>query len=153
MKVYFLRHGKADWPNWDKPDDERPLNKKGRKQMGRVVKFLCNLEPKISLVLSSPLPRALQTAEIAADYLGLELEEEPALGKGFDATKLRRILKERADEELMIVGHEPSFSTVIGELTGGRVKLPKAGIAVVDVSDGAREGELVWLLPPRITDS
>ncbi len=153
MKVYFLRHGKADWPNWDKPDDERPLNKKGRKQMGRVVKFLCNLEPKISLVLSSPLPRALQTAEIAADYLGLELEEEPALGKGFDATKLRRILKERTDEELMIVGHEPSFSTVIGELTGGRVKLPKAGIAVVDVSDGAREGELVWLLPPRITDS
>lgn len=153
MKVYFLRHGKADWPNWDKPDDERPLNKKGRKQMGRVVKFLCNLEPKISLVLSSPLPRALQTAEIAADYLGLELEEELALGKGFDATKLRRILKERTDEELMIVGHEPSFSTVIGELTGGRVKLPKAGIAVVDVSDGAREGELVWLLPPRITDS
>ncbi len=153
MKVYFLRHGKADWPNWDKPDDERPLNKKGRKQMGRVAKFLCNLEPKISLVLSSPLPRALQTAEIAADYLGLELEEEPALGKGFDATKLRRILKERADEELMIVGHEPSFSTVIGELTGGRVKLPKAGIAVVDLSDGAREGELVSLLPPRITDS
>ena len=40
MRVYFLRHGKATFQNWDKPDDERPLNKKGKKQMQRVAKAL-----------------------------------------------------------------------------------------------------------------
>lgn len=117
MKIYFLRHGQADWPDWNKPDDERPLTKKGRKEMEKVGKFLRALDPKISLVLSSPLPRALQTAEIAAQSLRLPLKKEPALAKGFTPAKLRTLLPREKKSNLMLVGHEPDFSKVIRELT------------------------------------
>ena len=64
MKLYLLRHGKADWPNWDKPDDERPLTEEGKEQVATVAKMLARLEIAPEIV-TSPLPRASQTAEIA----------------------------------------------------------------------------------------
>lgn len=151
MTLFFLRHGEADWPDWDRPDDERPLTKKGKKEMQRVAQFLRDLEVQPTLIISSPLPRALQTAKIAAKYLRSELREERALADGFDAAKLRTLLKSQAGEELMIVGHEPSFSAVIRALTGGEVKLAKAGVARVELEDDGRSGRLIWLFPPKIS--
>ena len=151
MKLYFLRHGKADWPEWDKPDDERPLTKEGRREMQRIAKFLARLKIEPAVVLSSPLPRAWQTAEYAADALGIELQEEPALGKGFSAAKLPALLKRARDGDLMLVGHEPDFTTVIRALTGGDIRLGKGGIARVDLAHGnAIDGRLIWLIPPKI---
>jgi phosphohistidine phosphatase len=150
MRLYFLRHGNADWPDWDKPDDERPLNKEGGREMERIAKFLRELTIEPSVILSSPLPRAWQTAEFAADALGVELEEEPRLGKGFSAAKLRAMLKRAKGGDLMLVGHEPDFSTVIRALTGGVVKLGKGGLARVDLEPGAMDGRLIWLIPPKI---
>jgi phosphohistidine phosphatase len=150
MRLYFLRHGKADWPGWNKPDDERPLNKEGRKEMQRIAKFLRELRVEPALILSSPLPRAWQTAEYAADALQVELQQEPALGKGFSAAKLRPLLKRAKGGDLMIVGHEPDFTTVIRALTGGDVKLGKGGIARVDLEPAAVDGRLIWLIPPKI---
>lgn len=149
MKLYFLRHGEADWPHWNQPDDERPLTKKGRKEMEQVAKFLCELEPKISLILSSPLPRALQTAQIVADRLSLEVKAELTLGKGFDLPTLRVLLKRTGNSALMFVGHEPDFSGVIRKLTGGSVKMAKAGVARVDLNNPESDGTLVWLVPPK----
>ena len=151
MTVYFLRHGEADWPGWDKPDDERPLTKRGKKEMRRVARFLCELEIAPSLILSSPLPRAWQTAEIVAEYLDVPLREESALGKDFNAAKFATILRRNPVAELMIVGHEPDFSAVIQALTGGDVKLAKAGIARVDLDDGGTAGRLIWLVPPKVS--
>ena len=68
MELYFLRHGEADWPNWKKSDDERPLTKRGKEEIREVAKFLVRVKAKPSLILTSPLPRASQTAEIAAEY-------------------------------------------------------------------------------------
>lgn len=150
MKLYLLRHGKADWPDWDRPDDERPLTKEGKREVARIAKFLADLRVKPRRILSSPLPRALQTAEIAAEALGLEVQQERALGKGFTATKLRALLKRASGEDLMIVGHEPDFSANIRALTGGDVKLGKGGIARVDLEDPAGAWRLVWLIPPKI---
>jgi phosphohistidine phosphatase len=151
MKLYFLRHGKADWPDWNKPDDERPLTKEGRREMQRIAKFLAELKVAPAVVLSSPLPRAWQTAEYAADALGVELHEEPALGKGFSAAKLRALLKRAQGGDLMLVGHEPDFTTVIRALTGGDVRLGKGGIARVDLAHGtAIDGRLIWLIQPKI---
>ncbi len=59
MKLCFLRHGEADWPNWDKPDDERPLTERGRKEMKRVAKFFQRLKFSADAILTSPL-RALR---------------------------------------------------------------------------------------------
>ena len=151
MKLYFLRHGKADWPDWDKPDDERPLTKEGRREMERIAKFLRELKVEPAVVLSSPLPRAKQTAEYAADALSIELREEPALRPGFSAAKLRTLLKRAEGGDLMIVGHEPDFTTVIRALTGGDVRLGKGGIARVDLPSGTPvDGRLIWLIPPKI---
>jgi len=150
MRVYFLRHGQADWPDWSKPDDERPLTKQGKKEMERVAEFLRALKLPRFRLFSSPLPRAWQTAEIAAEKLKLEVEKESALGKGFNAAKLRSLIKRAKDGDLMIVGHEPDFSSVVAELTGGDVKLAKAAIARVDLDDSARNGRLIWLVPPKL---
>lgn len=151
MKLYLLRHGIADWPDWDRPDDERPLTKEGKTEMRQMAKFMRGLKPKPSVILSSPFPRAWQTAEIAAEFLKLKLREERDLQKGFNVAKLRKILGRHTKENPMIVGHNPGFVDVIRALTGANVKLAKGGLARVDLEEEEEEGRLVWLLPPKVT--
>ncbi len=153
MKLYFLRHGEADWPNWDQPDDERPLTKKGKKEMKRVAEFFAALDSAPAILLSSPLPRAVQTAKPVAKALGLEVGEEESLRPGFDAQKLGALLKKyQADQDLMLVGHEPDFTNVISALSGAKLKLSKAGLACVAVDDPNQlRGTLMWLIPPKIS--
>jgi phosphohistidine phosphatase len=149
MKLCFLRHGEADWPNWDKPDNERPLTERGRKEMKRVAKFLDRLKFSADAILTSPLPRASQTAEIVAERLGIELKTDPALAHGFNLARLRRLLAKDDADCVMVVGHEPAFSQVIKELTGGEIKLSKAGVALLEVNRGCTSGKLLWLFPPK----
>jgi len=149
MRLYFLRHGKADWPDWKQPDDERPLTKEGRKEMHEVGEFLARCKVKVDSVLTSPLPRAEQTADIAAEHLKVVCHEEKLLAPGFRAQDLPRLLRKHPQDELMLVGHEPDFSQVIAALTGGKVKMAKAGIALVDYAD--QKGKLLWLVPPKLT--
>ena len=151
MKLCFLRHGEADWPNWDKPDDERPLTERGRKEMKRVAKFFQRLKFSADAILTSPLPRASQTAEIVAERLGIELKTETALAHGFNVERLRRLLAKAGADCVMVVGHEPEFSEVIKELTGGEVKLSKAGVALLEVNRGCTSGKLLWLFPPKFS--
>jgi phosphohistidine phosphatase len=150
MLIYFLRHGEADWPNWKKPDDERPLTEKGKAEMHQVGAFLANLSVKPDVVLTSPLPRASQTAEIVAHYLDAKSVEDGLLAPGFGRSELKKLLKKRTAESVMVVGHEPDFSKTVGKLTGARVKLAKAGIALVEAGLDLRCGKLLWLFPPKI---
>src|SRR5574337_378429 len=119
MYLYFLRHGEADWPDWKKPDDERPLTARGKKEMREIGRFLARAKAKPALILTSPLPRAKQTAEIAAEQLEMKCREEELLAPGFGRRELRRLLEKYPEDGLMIVGHEPDFSTAIAALTGG----------------------------------
>ena len=151
MKLCFLRHGEADWPNWNKPDDERPLTERGRKEMKRVTKFLQRLKFSADAILTSPLPRASQTAEIVAKCLGIELKTEAALAHGFNVARLRRLFGKADADCVMVVGHEPNFSEVIKELTGGEIKLSKAGVALLEVNRGCTSGKLLWLFPPKFS--
>jgi phosphohistidine phosphatase len=153
MYLYFLRHGEADWPDWNKPDDQRPLTKRGKKEMHEIGKFLAQVKAKASLILTSPLPRALQTAEIAAQHLEVKCREEGLLRPGFGKSELKRLLEKYPEESLMLVGHEPDFSRALAGLTGGSVKLSKAGLALVDVDLSAGTGRLLWLVPPKIMKS
>jgi phosphohistidine phosphatase len=149
MRLYFLRHGAADWPDWKKPDDERPLTKPGRRELHQVGEFLARLKVKPDLILTSPLPRAAETAEIAAEYLQARVHEERLLAPGFGHSDVKRLLRKFPQQVLMLVGHEPDFSSAIEGLTGGAVKLSKAGVALVDMDSG--KGRLRWLFPPKIT--
>jgi phosphohistidine phosphatase len=150
MELYFLRHGEADWPNWKKPDDERPLTERGKKEMRQVAKFLHRLNVKPDLIVTSPLPRASQTAEIAAEYLKAKLRTDELLAKGFGTEQLWTILKRHRAKRLMLVGHEPDFTEVISKLTGASLKLSKAGVALADVDLAAEKGRLRWLFPPKL---
>jgi phosphohistidine phosphatase len=100
--------------------------------------------------------RAAQTAAIVAGRLGLadRLLEEPRLGPEFSVAALTEILADQPDahRQIMFVGHEPTFSTVIGAITGGsEVVCKKGGLARVDVDAGDElRGRLVWLLPPKV---
>ena len=150
MQLYFLRHGEADWPGWTKPDDERPLTDPGKKEVRQVAKLLNRLKVKPDLVLTSPLPRALQTAEIAAEQLKTKLRQDEALEPGFGINELRTVLKRHHSKVLMLVGHEPDFTSVISALTGAFLRLPKAGVALIDVDAETEKGRLLWLFPPKI---
>jgi phosphohistidine phosphatase len=150
MQLYFLRHGEADWPGWTKPDDERPLTDFGKKEVRQVANFLNRLKVKPDLIVTSPLQRALQTAEVAAKQLKTKLRQDEALEPGFGISELRTVLKRHRSKVLMLVGHEPDFSSVISALTGAFLKLSKAGMALVDIDPETDKGRLLWLFPPKL---
>jgi len=150
MELYFLRHGEAQWPDWKKSDDERPLTKRGKKEMHEVAAFLRRLKVQPDLILTSPLPRAAQTAEIAAEHLEVKCREEQRLAPGFGAAELEQLINKHSVESLMIVGHEPDFTRTIAALTGASLKLSKGGVALVDVDLPSGKGRLLWLFPPKI---
>ena len=154
MELYFLRHGIAEDEGPEGTGDAgRRLTKEGAAKMRAEARVLRQLGLRLDTLLSSPLARAHETAQIVAKELGLELRLSDALAPGCDARRLLDLLGEhRAAERVMVVGHEPGFSALIGELTGGsRVQLKKGGLARVDLAapePGA--ATLVWLLPPKL---
>ena len=153
-RIYFLRHGKAaPRSTWEGDDGLRPLTPEGEDLMRREAKGMRRLGLTPDVIVTSPLVRARQTAEIAAEALGARdrLVEDARLAHGFDARCLERIAAERPEAaELMVVGHEPEFSGTIAELIGGGfVDMKKGGLARVDVGGpGLEDGLLAWLLTP-----
>lgn len=153
MELYFLRHAiAADEAPDGSGDAGRHLTKEGAAKMRVAARGLRRLGVQVDALLSSPLARAHETAQIVARELGPELHLSDALAPGCDIARLFELLAEhRGAERVMLVGHEPDFSALVGELTGGsQMVLKKGGLARVDIEvlePGA--GTLVWLLPPR----
>ena len=155
MQIYFLRHGLADRNEWDGEDSDRPLTTEGLDRMFREAETLDEIGLNLDVLLTSPLVRARQTAEIVADVLDLHdcIKEEKRLQPGFGVEELMEIVRDNADaKRIMVVGHEPDFSTVIGSLIGGGgVVCKKGGLVRVDITRGDKpRGELVWLIPPKL---
>lgn len=180
MEIYFLRHGPAgSRAEWSGDDDARPLTDEGKARMTREAAALQKLGVAPAVILTSPLARARQTAEIVAARLGSPdfVVCDERLSPGFGPHDLADILGDhRGVSSIMLVGHEPDFSLTIGEFVGGgRVALKKGGLARVDVDaapaagggefppvgthDVSRVGandvspahvQLVWLLPPSV---
>ena len=154
MELYFLRHGiAADVGPDGSGDAGRPLTKEGAVKLQSAARGMRRLGLRLDALLSSPLVRAHQTATIVGREIGLELQLADELAPGCDLAQLVALLGEhRAAERVMLVGHEPDFSQLIGELTGGsRVQMKKAGLGRVDIDLlEAGAGTLIWLLPPRV---
>ena len=156
-RLYLLRHGIAVPPGTpDIPDDERPLTSEGEKGVRRVARGLRRLGIKLDRIVTSPLPRAFRTAEIVADILKLSdaLETADALRADRDAASMRDWVIARTESRLMLVGHNPSFSDLVGLLITGNqgpalCDLRKGGVAALRAElDGAMR--LDWLARPRI---
>jgi phosphohistidine phosphatase len=154
MIVYFIRHGIAEEAEaWRGSDAERPLTEKGRGRMSIIAACLADLGIEPDAILTSPLVRARQTAEIIAKRLRGKAEDDERLAGGFDLERLGAILEERAGaDSLMLVGHEPTMSAVIGHAVGDAdVEMKKGAVACVEFSDSASpRGRLLWLVPPKI---
>jgi phosphohistidine phosphatase len=156
MEIYFVRHGPAgERDEWRGDDYERPLTEEGRQLMISVAAGLKGQNISPDLILTSPLVRARQTAEIVAQGLGIpgRLVVEKRLTPGFSAETLAKILRAYPDvTALMLVGHEPDFSTTVGKLIGGgRVICKKGGLAHIEMTNPkSLKGKLVALIPPRM---
>jgi phosphohistidine phosphatase len=156
VNLYFLRHAIAVEPGeWQGPDEDRPLTKEGIARMRREARGIAGLSLELDAIVSSPLLRARTTAEIVAERVRLNdaVTLDARLGAGFTFECLREIVHDYKNASaLMLVGHEPSFSIVVGSLIGGAaVEMKKAALAAVSVRDAASlDGTLSFLLPPKV---
>jgi len=133
--LWLLRHADATEGG---PDELRPLSERGVRQASDVGLALARLGTVLHACLSSPKVRALETARLACEPLGLEVETTPALaGAPFDPLELTAGLG-----EVLLVGHDPSISLALHDLTGAQVRMRKGGLAGID------KGELLVLLRP-----
>ncbi len=137
--LWLLRHGDAAEGS---PDAERPLTEKGKQQSRAAGRALKKLGVKPAACLTSPKVRALDTARIACEELGIEPQLEPKLAGGpFDPEALAAGL----GDDVLLVGHDPDFSMAVHSLTGAQVRMKKGGLA------GIEKGELKVLLRPTET--
>ena len=146
-QLWLLRHGEAV-PHDSKPDAERELTPRGRRQSEAAGVALAALNVEFAACYTSPKVRARETAQLACAALNIEPEDAPVLGDGFSReAALELLLAHGADARVLAVGHEPTFSQVVHDLTGARVDFKKGGVAAVRVRRGS--GELLVLMGPR----
>jgi phosphohistidine phosphatase len=131
----LLRHGDAAD---GLPDDERPLTERGITQAQNAGRAMERLGVSLEACLCSPKLRALQTAQYACAPLGLDVTVEPRLsGEPFHVADLTIGL-----DDVLLVGHDPSFTLTLYDLTGAQARMRKGGLA------GIQKGELITLLRP-----
>jgi len=151
QQLWMLRHAEAV-PHESKPDPERELTPHGREQADAAGRALAALNETFAACYTSPKVRARDTAELACRALNIEPIPADSLANGFSRDAALELLYAHGDDgRVLVVGHEPSFSQVVHDFTGGRVDFKKGGIAAVTVERGS--GELLVLLRPRELES
>jgi len=151
--LYFLRHGKAGSPQ-PTNDDARELTSRGRDALRAAAPLWRRLNLRPDVVLSSPLPRSLQTAELFCEAVGGEPVVDDRLRPGAGWGDLARAMAAHPDaRRVMFVGHEPDLSAAVCELSGAAsVRMRKGGLACLEFY-GIPEpggGEIAWLLDPDL---
>ena len=153
MLLHLIRHAHAGDPeSWDGPDAARPLSEKGRSQAERLGRYLADIGFRTEAILTSPKLRALQTAEIVAAHLGVDVVEDHRLAGALDLDTVAAILKDADDTERpVLVGHDPDFSDLLASLCATvNVPMRKGALARIEI-DGPLEpggGALRWMIPP-----
>ncbi|MFZ0515349.1 MAG: phosphohistidine phosphatase SixA [Candidatus Nitrosopolaris sp.] len=161
MDLFILRHGEAEKSS-NGGDFARPLTVEGKNDTTRVAEWLMNLGVKFDVIMTSPLKRAHQTASIVGKIFNIEnkLMNSDELQPEGNRTELYHKLSSKQFKEftLLLVGHEPSLSTLISEIISGsdassRIVLKKAGFAKIRITSHYAQtvhGELEWLLTPKL---
>jgi len=151
--LYFLRHGDAGEAR-AQDDDARELSTTGEAALRAAGPLWRSLEVRPEVVLSSSLLRALRTAALLVEGVGVEATPiaDDRLRPGARWADMAAALADHPDaRRVMFVGHEPDLSAAVALLTGASsVRLRKGGLACVEFS-GAPEpgaGELAWLIDP-----
>jgi phosphohistidine phosphatase len=139
---------------WDGSDDERPLSSRGERQADRLGRFLAGVGFRTDAIITSPKVRAVQTAEIVAERLGVPVGADDRLAGNVGLNALDAILHDAGDPATpILVGHDPDFSDLVVKLCGGLgVPLRKCAFARIDAERPFEPGRAVlrWLVPPDL---
>jgi len=160
MRIYLLRHGIAEDAGPRTPDAKRELTDKGRSKLAGVLKLGRNAEIRPELILSSPLVRAMQTAEMAREILKVEAPVQQTRVLIPDASpqevweELRGL---RNLDEVLLAGHEPLLGHLVGWLLGAptlQVQMSKAALVAIEMAHfrGEPHGMLHWMITPKLVE-
>jgi phosphohistidine phosphatase len=161
MHVYLLRHGVSEDDRPGLSDAERALTPDGRRKLRHVLKTVAEAKVKPSLILSSQLKRAVQTAEIAKAVLGYgsEILRTKSLEPAASPEQAWEEIRAHRDESsLMLVGHNPLFDNLAAYLLGAprlHVDFKKGAIMRIDMESFAAhpKGLLCWYLTAKLSAS
>lgn len=158
MNLYLMRHAIAVEPDDLFEGSERPLSEKGRKRMEKIARNLEKLDLSFDLVLTSSYLRARQTADMVADALDIKskyvVESENLCPLGSTNQLVEEIIAHGTVDFLLLVGHEPFLSHLIGTLVAGdaslSIGLRHAGLCKLSMERliYGRCATLEWLMTP-----
>lgn len=160
-ELYLIRHGLAEergeaWPD----DSERPLTEEGMDRLRKSMRGLTRIGVSLDVVLTSPLVRTRQTAEIVAaafDPRPHIFNVESLAPDGSVASFIAELEKHSRRTRIGIVGHEPGIGELATRLIGGRHSIPfkKGAVCRIDVATlpSSGPGDLRWFVTPRILRS
>ncbi|HVN74056.1 MAG TPA: phosphohistidine phosphatase SixA [Methanoregula sp.] len=158
MELFMLRHGKAGQSSDDPDDATRPLTPGGREEIRQIARWILKERFRFDIIASSPLTRASETAGIVAKVLDrkdrLHIWEELTPGGDPEAI-CRRAVQSGDDKVILLVGHEPELSTLVGRIIsrGGTASVVMAKGSLAKIRnfsfDKEPSGELLWLLTPK----
>jgi phosphohistidine phosphatase len=160
-ELYLIRHAIAEERGDAWPDDaKRPLTDEGMSRMRKAARGLSRLGVSIDVILTSPLVRTRQTAEIVAGAMDQKpsLVNIESLAPGGTFSALNADLEKHSRKaRIALVGHEPGIGEVAARLIGSRhpIEFKKGAVCRIDVDQlpPSGPGELRWLLTPRILRS
>jgi phosphohistidine phosphatase len=156
MNLYLMRHANAGLHR-DNPvlDSKRGLIKEGKDQCMLMARFLSAIKVQVDVIVSSPLKRALQTAQFVGTEMGYEAKVEisPALAPEAEYADFQQLMAKYAGREgVLAVGHNPNIFQFLGRLVtgngGANLRLRKGAIARVDLD--RHPPQLQWLIDPRM---
>lgn len=162
MRLLIIRHGIAEdreeWAKSGKPDPERPLTGKGARRMRSISRGLAQVVEAPEVVGSSPLVRAMETAEIVAKALGAEkVVPVPSLEPNADFGDLVNWLRSlKTNGTVAVVGHEPHLSGLASFLLTGRresfIELKKGAACLIQLAEPPTPGvaRMLWCMAPGV---
>jgi phosphohistidine phosphatase len=159
MNLYLMRHADAGLPRGNPAlDAKRALIKDGKEQCMLMGRLLGTLKVQVDVIVSSPLKRALQTAQFVGTELGYDAKVEihPALAPGASYADFQQMLATYADrEDVLVVGHNPNLFQFLGRVITGNggagVRMRKGSVARIDMDK--HPPLLQWLIDPRMARS
>lgn len=160
MKTLFLmRHAKSSWKDDSLADHERPLKKRGKKDIKLIAKVIKKNDLKPDLIITSSAVRAKETAELLAEAIGFKgkivVSDDLYMGEPSDYMEILTDIKEKFGS-VLIVGHNPGLEAYLQIIDGEIEALPTAGLgylmlAVDEWEDITLEtmGDLVGFWKPK----
>lgn len=155
MVLYVVRHGEAVEANGELVDEWRYLTGKGAKSAEVAGSAIAEHGPKPRLIITSPLVRAVQTAQIMAQYANRknDLIVSGLLQNGSDLDELAQFVRNQATaKRVMVVGHEPLLGSLVAALLGKHdsVQLAKSACVALKLKADAPDqpADFLWYLVP-----